>query len=172
MIGKSVDNLIRDLLHVVSDLSAHHSDLAVLMRDKLDAMRRADSDAIQRIGLKEGALLERITEREGLRRQLTRHVAEAVGVGEDITTLRLTTLAESLSEPRRSQLLAASTGLKQKLGEVEQLRVTTTLVTQHLLSHMGEVLNVMRGDHGVAQLYSASGRRQEPSAANVFEAVG
>jgi hypothetical protein len=62
--------------------------------------------------------------------------------------------------------------LRQKLEEVEQARVTSALVTEEMLKHIGEVLTAARGGGRVVDLYSSSGRFNTPTPANVFEAVG
>ena len=165
------DLLARDLVRLLTDLVSLHGDLGLHMQNKLDAMKRADSEQIQSITARETLLLERATERDGFRRQLTRRLLEELGL-DPLATPRLSELAEHLAEPRRSQLLVAAAGLKEKLDSAERLRVTTTLVTQEMLKHMREVLSVMRGGGMGAELYSRSGRRERVSSATVFEAVG
>lgn len=171
MANLKADLLAKDLVRLMTDLVALHGEMALHMQNKLEAMKLAEGDRVQSITARETVLLERAVERDGLRRQLTRRLLEALGLDPN-ATLKLTHLAEYLAEPRRSQLLVAAAGLKEKVESVERLRVTTTLVTQEMLKHMREVLSVMRGGGLGAELYSRSGRRERVNSATVFEAVG
>lgn len=173
MVDRSnLDVLAKNLARLLAQMVELHGELATLMRGKLDAVRRADSDRMQSITAREQMLTERVVEREGLRRQITRHIIEGLGLDPaEHAGIRLTDLAEYLPEPRRSQLLVAAAGLKDKLAEIERIRVTTTLVTQEMLKHMEEVFAVMTAGPA-ADVYSRSGRPAKPGSANVFEAVG
>jgi hypothetical protein len=171
--GVQVDLLARDLVRLLADLVSMHAELADHAREKLEAIRCADADRIQSILAREMLLADRIAEREGLRRQIVRKLAEGLGlrVGRD-AGLRLTELAEHFTEPRRSQLLVAAAGLRDKLVELQRLHHTHSLVTQEMLKHLGEVLKVMRGGGAGLESYTSHGRREHRDVASVFEAVG
>lgn len=173
MLDAKTDNLVRDLIRLMSDLMGLHSEMVMHMRSKLEAIRTADSDRIQSITARELLLASRVREREGLRRQIAERIAEGLGIDRMRgRSMRLTELAELLPEPRRSQLLVSAAGLREKLEELERLQQTTAMVTEQMLQHLGEVLRVMTAGTGPSDVYSRSGRRSEPSAASVFEAVG
>lgn len=171
--GANVDVLAKNLVRLLTQMVQLHGELATLMSGKLDAMKRAESDRVASITAREQMLVERVSEREGLRRQITREIVEGLGLDPaEHEQIRMTELAEHLPEPRRSQLLVASAGLREKLEAIERMRVTTTLVTQEILQHMEEVLSVITAGVVAADVYSRSGHRQQPGSANVFEAVG
>ena len=173
MIDSNVDMLARDLGRLLNDMMGLHGELAMLMTNKLDAIKRADSDQIQSTTAREMALAERISEREGLRRQMTRRIVEGLGLeAEKHKAIKVTELAEYFPEPRRSQLLVAAAGLRDRLEEIERMRVTTTLITQEMLKHMEEVFSVMTAGSPGADVYSRTGRRERSGSAKVFEAVG
>lgn len=173
MLDAKTDNLVRDLIRLMSDLMGLHSEMVMHMRSKLEAIRTADSDRIQSITARELLLASRVREREGLRRQIAERIAEGLGIDRMRgRSMRLTELAELLPEPRRSQLLVSAAGLREKLEELERLQQTTAMVTEQMLQHLGEVLRVMTAGTGPSDVYSRSGRRSELSAASVFEAVG
>src|SRR5947208_3624356 len=99
-----VDNLVRDLVRLLTDQIDLHNELAMHMRHKLDAIKRADSDQIQSITAREMVLVSRAQEREGLRKQITQKIVEGLGVRRtDAKKMRMSELAELLAEPRRSQ---------------------------------------------------------------------
>ena len=169
----SVDSLARDLVRLLSDLTELHGELAMHMRHKLDAIKAADTDRITSITAREMVLAERAMEREGLRRQITRQMLAGLGLGKSLSEpVKLSDLAERLSEPRRSQVLVAAAGLRARLQEIEQMRVTTTLVTQEMLKHVGEVISAMTSGGSSNDAYERTGQRHGPVPARVFEAVG
>ncbi len=165
------DKLALNLVRLLSDLSGMHAELIMHMRSKLDAVRRADSDTIQSITARELLLAGRIKEREGLRRQMVRLIEGNLELTVTGTT-RLTELAEHLAEPRRSQLLVAAAGLRERLEELQRLQATNRLVTEGMLKHLEAVLAVMTAAGQSSEVYSPTGRRELARAANVFEAVG
>lgn len=169
----NTDALARDLVRLLADLSGLHADLAALAREKLAAMRQANSERITAITNQEAALAERLAEREGLRRQITRRIAESLGLPRaQADALRVSDLADLLAEPRRSQLLTAATGLRQKVEELQRIQRTNVLITHEMLKHMSEVIAVMCGQGAAAEYYTRGGRRAQPRTASVFEAVG
>ncbi|MBI4580432.1 MAG: flagellar export chaperone FlgN [Planctomycetes bacterium] len=174
MVTREVDLLARDLVRLLGDLAGLHAELAMHMRSKLDAIRRADADRIQSITAREAVLADKAAEREGLRRQITARMLKGLGreaAGPSGKPVTLAELAELFPEPRRSQLLVAAAGLRERVHEVDGLRRTLSLITNEMLAHLGEVLKVMCA--GVGQdVYSRSGQRLSGGVAAVFEAMG
>lgn len=163
----------RELVQLVTDMTGLHGELAMHMRNKLEAIKRADSDRIQSITARETTLAGRLAEREGMRRQMVERIASGLGLdAESHRTIKLTELAEYFVEPRRSQLLVAAAGLKEKVEEIEQLRVRTALITEEMLKHMKDVFSVMTSPEHETGVYSRTGGRAESAAPRVFEAVG
>ena len=69
-------------------------------------------------------------------------------------------------------MLVAAAGLRTRLQEIEQMRVTTTLITQEMLKHVSEVISAMTSGGPSNDVYGRTGQRHGPVAARVFEAVG
>lgn len=169
----NVDLLVRDLVRLLGEQTRLHAEMTAHMGDKLAAMRRANAEEIQAITARELALAEQAAEREGLRRQITRRIAEGRGVPRGrADAMRLTELAELLAEPRRSQLLTAATGLKAVLAELQRLQRTHVLVTHETLKHLRQVVAVMCGGGPATESYSRGGKHTQCASASVFEAVG
>lgn len=172
--SREVDLLSRDLVRLLTDLGGLYAELGMHMRNKLDAMKQADSDRIQSITARETTIAERAGEREGLRRQITSRILAALGRAETNAQGRpvtLNELAEYLSEPRRSQLLVAAAGLREKVHEIDRLRTTMSMFSKQMLEHLGEVVRVMSAGIS-ADVYSRTGKRMRSSVSAVFEAVG
>ena len=173
MIEPRVDVLARDLVRLLSELTELHGELAMHMRNKLDAIKAAETDRITSITAREMVLTERAMEREGLRRQIARQILIGLGLSKSMSEpVKLSDLAERLPEPRRSQVLVAAAGLRTRLQEIEQMRVTTTLITQEMLNHIGEVISAMTSGGPSNDVYGRTGQHHGPAGAHVFEAVG
>lgn len=165
--------LARELARLMGELADLHGELAMHLRNKLAGARQADSAKIQSITAREKLLVERLSEREGLRRRLCRHIAGKLGWPEERREkIKLDELASELAEPYRSQLLTAAVGLRKTVEEIERLRVTMTLVTQVMLEHLDHVLAVMTTGVPSGEGYMCNGRRQGATSSCVFEAVG
>lgn len=168
-----LDALVRDLARLLGDLAGLHAEMCAHAREKLAAMRKADSAGIAAITARETQLADRLAEREGLRRQITRRVAEGLGLPRaQADKLRIADLADLIPEPRRSQLLTAATGLRQRLGEFERLQRVSALITHEMLKHLSAVMTVMCGGGPAAESYTRGGRHAQPRTSSVFEAVG
>lgn len=171
--NSNIDLLARDLVRLLSELAGVHGEMAALGREKLAAMRKADSILTQSITAQELSAAEKAAEREGLRRQITRKLLEALGVDvRRAANIRLGELAELLAEPRRSRLLTAALGLRSKVEELQQIQRVTALTANEMLKHLGQVVAVMRGGGLAAESYTRGGRRAANATASVFEAVG
>lgn len=169
----TVDILVRNLVRLLDQQAELHGELASLMRELIEAAKRADIDAIQALAARQGRVLERATEREGLRRELTGQILDAIGLDEASQGgLRLSELAGHLPEPLRTEVLVAASGLKRRVQDIERVRVTAALVTHGMIEHLNEVLAVMTGGVVETDMYSPIGRRGSNVSANVFEAVG
>lgn len=168
-----LDPLVRDLVRLLGDLAGLHAEMAALAREKLAAMRTADGERIAAITAREMPLADRLAEREGLRRQITRRIVETLGLARSRADgLRVTELADLIPEPRRSQLITAATGLRQRLEELQRLQQTNALITREMLKHLSGVMAVMCGGGPAAEGYTRGGRHAQPYTASVFEAVG
>lgn len=165
------DLLARDLARLLNDLAGLHGEMAGQMRDKFVAIRQADSERIQSITASEMALALRVAEREGLRRQITRRIIEALGLSRRVESVRLNELAGWFREPRRGELMNAASSLRRQVEGLQRQQQINALITQEMVRHLGEVMAVMRGGLS-AESYSRRGRREQQAAASVFEAVG
>ena len=170
MAKPTTDNLGRDLVRLLSELTGFYGELATHMHDKLEAIKRADTDRIMSITAREMTLADRVAQRNGLRRQIMRLLQKELKLRE--VPMRVTDLAEHLPEPRRSQLITVAAGLKKQLSAMEQLRLTSSMVTQEMLKHLQEILSVMTAGAPGGDVYLRTGNRQASSTAHVFEAVG
>lgn len=173
MADVKADNLAKELVRLLNEMARLHEQLGALMQTKLEAIRGADSDAIESITARELMLANRVAEREGIRRDLVSNILRQMGDdGQKQRSLRISELAERFAEPRRSQILVAAAGLRARLDQIDRIRVTTTMITQEMLRHMNEIISVMTSGGRTTGVYSRAGNRETSGVANVFEAVG
>lgn len=173
MADEKADNRANDLVRLLNEVAKLHDELAAAMRSKLEAIRRADSDAIQSITSRELLLARRIAEKEGLRRDLVRNVLRELGLDPRChQSMRMTELAEQFAEPGRSRILGAAAGLRARIEEIDRLRLTTRLISEAMLRHMDEIMTVMTSGVGTTGNYSRAGGRETSGRPSVFEAVG
>ena len=170
MAKPTTDHLARDLVRLLSELTGLYGELAMHMHDQLEAIRRADSGRIMSITARQMTLADRVAQRNGLRRQITRLLQQELALPAE--AMRVGDLAEHLPEPRRSQLITVAAGLKKQLSVMEDLRLTSTMVTQGMLKHLDEILSVMTAGAPGGDVYLRTGNRQASGPAHVFEAVG
>lgn len=167
------DKLARDLARLLAELTGFYGQMSLHMRGKLEAIKRADTDRVASITAYEMALADKVKQREGLRRQLTRRLLDALGIAvPSDRPLRLVELAEHLAEPYRSQVLSAAAGLRERLHDIQQLQGTTKLVTERMLEHLGAVMAAMTAAVAGNETYARSGAPQPSRAPHIFEAVG
>jgi len=158
---------------VLGELKRLHGELGFVVQQKLDAMRKADTDAIHAATAREEFLAQRIREQEGLRRQILQLIGEANGMpAARARAMTIRELAELAAEPLRSRLLAAGAALRETVVETAERNRVAAIVSQEMLKHFRQVYQVMARTNGVQGGYSWTGRAETRPGMAVFEAVG
>ena len=163
-----------DLVHLLDDMRQLYDELQATIRRRLEAIRRARMDDVQSCTSRESYLADRISNRDGLRRQLVRTTASGFGISpEAATTMTLSNLAERMDEPQRGRLLTASAALR---GAVEALRTihrTASVVTLEMLKHFQAITDAVARTGCEPGVYTVGGRLSRSGAsARLFEAMG
>ncbi len=168
-----VESRSRDLVALMCDLKELHEELLSVIGQKLAAMRRADTDALNSCLARERFLSDRIRQQEGLRQQLVRLMGQEIGLpAEAAQQLSLRDLAEELGEPRRAQLLGLAASVREVLAAIDRSNKVATLVTEEMLKHFRRVYAAMARAGHSAGTYSSGGELTTDRPARVFEAVG
>ena len=71
---------VRDMVRLLDELTATHTELLEAVREKLAAMKRADLHTMREMTIKEQTLARTIQEQEGLRRQLADIIGKKIGL--------------------------------------------------------------------------------------------
>lgn len=164
---------ITELIRLLDALRLQQQQLLDCIESKLDAVRQADVPALQELHRKEAALVSRLRERDGLRRQLMDRIGcelgWPVGAGRG---LHISKLASRVTEPERAQLLDAAKELRDVAFAVQRANRVVGTVSRELLNHLGSVFaSVVPKDASPAG-YSGDGAVVCRSDLRLFEAVG
>lgn len=164
---------IGELVNLLGQLRDHYMNMQDILNGKLDAMRRADSDKLNELVGIERGLVERIRERDGLRKQLVAMVCGEIGLGDDVAgTITLTELAARIKEPRRGHLLSLSQSLKEVVTKVGETNRVIATVSDVMLKHFGKIHEAMTMSPEDPGLYSAKGVSSRGGGRAMFCAVG
>ncbi|MCK6456882.1 MAG: flagellar protein FlgN [Phycisphaerae bacterium] len=159
------------LAELLRGLTSLQEELTTVLESKLDAMRRADTPAMQSATAHERRLLDRLTQLDIERHAIVARAAEALGLP-DRAGLTVRRVAESCGEPDRSRLLVLAEGLRQKMLRVAELNRVIALVTGEMLAHYRTVFTAMARGGEDSGGYSHRGRPQSAAAVRVLDAVG
>jgi len=171
--NRVVESRTGELMVLVGELRALHEELLAVIRQKLTAIRHADIEGLGSCQAREQFLSDRIRQREGLRQQLVQLIGKELGMtAEQTVRLPLSSLAERLTEPRRSQLLALAASTRQVVLAVDHNNKVSALVMGEMLKHFRQVCLAMARTGMSTGTYSSGGRMAPDLPARVFEAVG
>ncbi len=169
----SGDSRIGELVNLLGQLRDLYVDMQNILNAKLEAMKKADSDRLNDLVGRERGLVERIRERDGLRKQLVMLVCGEIGLGrKTAATITLTELAARIKEPRRGHLLSLSQSLREvvtKVGETNRVIATVSDVMLKHFSKVHEAKTMSPEDPGV---YSAKGISSRGGGRIMFSTVG
>lgn len=162
-----------NLVTLMGDLKKLHDEMLSVIQQKLNAMRRADTDALNSCVARERFLAERVQKQEGLRRQLVQILWKELGLpSEQSSGLGLRDLAERLPEPRRGQLLVLGEELRELIGKIDNANKVVALVTGEMLKHFRHVHSAMARSGPSTGRYAANGQIAVERPTQVFDAVG
>jgi len=161
------------LIRVLTELKRLHEELALVVQNKLDAMRRADTQAIGSAVAREEFLIGRIRDQESLRRRLLDGIARdpdrSTASAQPLTAAEL---AARLHEPYRSRLLGLAAGLRACVRQTEEANRVAAIISAEMIRHFRQIYQVMAAAGSSPGVYARNGRPQAGGGASVFEAVG
>lgn len=165
------EQLVNQLAESLAGLRRLYEELVAVLGRKLDAMKRADSDALGSCGARERFLAGQIAEVEVGRKQLLGQLQGQLGF-DARRGVTISQVAERLDEPARSQLLVLAEGLRHLVTEADRLNQVGALVTKELLVHFRRVYEAMRMPQAGDGLYGPHGGREAVGAERLIDAVG
>ena len=164
---------LRDLLTLLGQLKQLHDELAVLVKAKVEAMKHADMRALQEHTEQERKLVERIQEREGLRRQLTDVIGEQLGFSpRSARTLTVSQLVSCVPEEQQEAIVESAQRLRSAVSKVAQANRVAGMVAGELVDHLGRVFAAVRPKAEPGTAYTSEGAVLSRPECRIFETVG
>ncbi|MBN2560368.1 MAG: flagellar protein FlgN [Phycisphaerae bacterium] len=163
-----------ELAAVIERLIALQVSLHAVVREKLEAMRRADTEAMLSGSRRESELTSEIAAMDDQRRQVVSKLCQAVGIspapGGNSVTLRA--LAGRLEPGPRERLARLADRLREEMLRLAEANRVVDLVSREMMAHFKVLFSVMMHDGEAAPTYSADGGVGPASGARVLDAVG
>lgn len=163
----SADELLGYLTSLHTSLAA----LVTLAHEKLDALRRADSRALQECALREEELIRRVVLGSRKRDALFARVAQGLQQ-QSGRKLTLAELTDALPEPQKSTLRARSVALRNAAAELQQKNRVIAKVARNLHSHIRGVFAEVAKLAQESEVYGAKGTQEAGQNACWLDAVG
>ncbi|MCH7700170.1 MAG: flagellar export chaperone FlgN [Planctomycetes bacterium] len=161
------------LAQILDQLSALHASMTEVISRKIEQMRRADMEGMRDSAAKEQALLERINERDGLRRQVTDRLGKSLGMSAGrVRAMTARQLAEKIGPPVGDQILGAAQTLRVTLNKLAVTNRTAGAISGKIVEHLHGVFAAMSGADADGAEYERGGRVGMTSRRQLFEAVG
>lgn len=166
-------NGLRELVRVLGIHKELHVELTGVVQEKMKAMRRADVPGLRRLGEQEHALIVKIEEREGLRRQLMDRLGEGAGLpkpsGRNMT---ISQLSARLPKSERGALLAAASELRAVAARLIKVNRLAGQAAEKLVGHLHWVFAAACSKRSDSAGYAGDGAVVPETASRLFEAVG
>ncbi len=159
------------LMALLEEMLVLHDELAVVLRSKLEAMKRSNVGGMQSAAAREGHLVRKMAELDRRRVGVMAGLGSALeaGSGKGLTISRM---AEGVGTAERERLLAMSAGLQQRIRAVAELHRVITIVSAEMLAHFRSVFTVMTRAGDEAGIYTRRGRMESKGSMRVLDAVG
>lgn len=141
-------------------LIAQHDDykkIAKLIERKQEAIRNADMQDITSICQEEHQVAQHVTQLEKQRLILVGDLTSRLQPNAS-EPLRVSQIADVLTEPDRKRIMEITNALQQTVKEVRQASSVVRKASDTLAIHMGGLLQTMQSVLSKAQVYSQKGR--------------
>lgn len=169
-----VMKLASELVGLIEQLIDAQVSLQALVREKLEAMRRADTEAMLATVHREGETTAEVTRLDHRRQKVVSKLARALGmpVGPTDGAVTLRALADRLDGAPRERLTALANKLREEMLKLAEANRVVELVSREMLVHFKTLFSVMVQGDDIAPTYSSQGEVGPVGGARVFDAVG
>lgn len=166
-------NRLSDLLVVLDRIEGLHIELGHSLAEKLEHMRRCDQEGIHRCTDREQAIAARVTEQEGLRKQLMERIGRGYGLSPKAArALSANQLADRLGPPDSVEVTKRAKRLRNAIDQVSRTNRRVERVSEGILSHLSEAMTSIAGSEEPQSGYTKGGRTKSGRPRELFEVVG
>jgi flagellar biosynthesis/type III secretory pathway chaperone len=134
-VNRLIDTLQREL--------NYQRDLAAVLDNKLDAMRRYDMPRLEALSKNEQNLIESIRKNEMLRRQVIALTARQLYPGRVDVKPTAGEIAQAVAEPDRGKLIVLTGMLREVAEKVRRLNRVNAAATNKILGHFQQVFQII-----------------------------
>ncbi len=162
----------RALVALLSEIADGHAQLLAAIDGKIVAMKTGQAQLIRDATAREQAIVERINEREGLRRSLTENIAGGYGVGKAAAAkMNASRLAQRLGEPYQTQIIEAANRLRVLTAQIARRNHVARMISTNVIRHVNHVMDAFSGrQHSTG--YSHAGGIASGVRRAIFDALG
>lgn len=171
--NRRMNGRLRDLVRLLDDLERMTGELHDRVQAKVDACRSGDTAAIAALVECEQALIHRLRERDGLRRQLMEQIAAEWNMPPRAARmLSLAALAARVSEPVRAQLEGAAGRMRASAMKLVRANRVAGIITREVLAHLNLVFEQVASSVRQPVGYAANGAVVSGVRDKLIDAVG
>jgi len=164
---------LNDLIRLFAVLKDLHGQLASLVQLKIDAMKRSDLPLMAKLNEREQAIVRRLEEREGLRRQLMDSIGADLGLKPAAArAMTVSELAAILPESTRHDLIASATALRAVVARLARVNRVASEIARGITGHLKWVFASVRPKDEGRSGYGVGGVLTRTADLRIFEAVG
>lgn len=166
--------LVTELAGLLKQLADLQTLVNTAVRDKLEAMRRADVNEIAKRSRREADLSAQIIEVDRTRRGVVTRICAALGIaategGREIT---LRSLLQRLNATDREKLSALANVLRDRMLTTAESNRVVEIVCHEMMSHFKAVFSAMTNAAAERGIYGEKGGRPPSGEPLVLDAVG
>lgn len=168
-----VNPRIGDLVRLLGGMTDLNEQLAVVLDEKIESMRRADVEAMGGCEQREGKLVDSLRERDGLRKQMMDGIGVELGLPAKAgRSLTLTQLGLRVNDAERATLASAGDRLKSAVTKVRQVERVAAAVSREVLHHLQWVFAAVKPKDDGANVYANDGALVRGGGSTMVELVG
>ena len=171
--NRVLNKRLKELTVLLADMSGLHQELLGTVRRKLEAIRGADTEAMQQAGGQEGELARRIKDAEGLRRLLMDRLGAELGLSPaQARKLTVSELAGRVAEPVRSRLTVLGAEIRKSATEIARVNRINALISHEMLKHFRTVYDTVTQGTVTRDFYGRTGRPRRGAPVALIDTTG
>lgn len=164
--------LTDELAARLQELISVQERLILVLRDKREAMRRANVEGILAATRAERDLVQDVTRSDDARRDVVAKLCAAIGLVGVNRTISLRALVARLDPPTRERLLRLAGTLRERMLAVGESNRVIELVCREMMVHFKTMFSAMVQDPSEPQTYRVGGDVGRAPGSRVLDAVG
>ena len=150
---------VQQLIEAMQNELQGQQNLAVILDNKLDAMRHYDMSRLEALGQSERQVLENLRKNEKNRRLAVSQATRQLCPQRRGSMVTASELARASAEPDRGRILALTAMLKKVTTNVQSLNRINALASQKILGHFDRIFQLLTQSGRDIGLYGKTGKK-------------